>query len=56
MQACDIGPRAKLLRENVRTVKELYPHVTGLQLQVLRELSRTLLLSVRIDKEGVARA
>src|SRR6266849_4055857 len=47
MQACDIGPRAKLLRENVRTVKELYPHVTGLQLQVLRELSRTLLLSVR---------
>jgi hypothetical protein len=47
MQACDIGPKAKLLRENVRTVKELYPHVTGLQLQVLRELSRTLLLSVR---------
>ena len=47
MQACGIGPKAKLIRENVRTVKELYPHVTSLQLQVLRELSRSLLLSVR---------
>ena len=47
MQASRIGPTAKLIRENVRTVKELYPHVTDLQLQALRELTRTQFLSVR---------
>ena len=47
MQASRIEPKAKLIRENVRTVKGLYPHVTDLQLQLLRELTRTLLVSVR---------
>ena len=47
MQSSGIGPKAKLIRENVRTVKELYPQVTDSQLLVLRELSRTLRLSVR---------
>jgi hypothetical protein len=47
MQTSGIGPKAKLIRENVRTVKELYPQVTDSQLLVLRELSRTLRLSVR---------
>jgi hypothetical protein len=41
------GPMAKLIRENARTVKKLYPDVTNSQLGVLRELSRTLRLSVR---------
>jgi hypothetical protein len=40
-------PMAKLIRDNARTVKELYPHVTNSQLGVLRELGRTLRLSVR---------
>ncbi len=47
MRASGIRPKAKLIRENLRAVKELYPHVTNSQLLVLRELSRTLGLSVR---------
>jgi hypothetical protein len=47
MRASSIHPKAKLIRENLRAVKELYPHVTSSQLLVLRELSRTLGLSVR---------
>jgi hypothetical protein len=47
MRASCIRPMAKLIRENLRAVKELYPHVTNSQLLVLRELSRNLGLSVR---------
>ena len=47
MRTSGIPPKAKLIRENLRAVKELYPHVTNSQLVVLRELSRTLGLSVR---------
>ena len=47
MRASCIRPKAKLIRENLRAVKELYPHVTNSQLLVLRELSRNLDLSVR---------
>jgi hypothetical protein len=47
MRASSIRPKAKLIRENLRAVKELYPHVTSSQMLVLRELSRTLGLSVR---------
>jgi hypothetical protein len=47
MRASGIRPKAKLIRENLRAVKELYPHVTNSQLLVLRELSRTLGLSLR---------
>ena len=47
MRTSGIPPKAKLIRENLRAVKELYPHVTNSQLLVLRELSRTLGLSVR---------
>jgi len=42
------GPRAKLIRDNVRTVKKLYPQVTSSQMSALRELSRSLCLSIRI--------
>jgi hypothetical protein len=47
MEASSIRPKAKLIRENLRAVKELYPHVTRSQLVILRELSSTLGLSVR---------
>src|ERR1700740_2877876 len=47
MHKVGVAPKTKLIRENVRTVKELYPHFTRSQLLVLRELTRTLLLSVR---------
>ena len=47
MRTSGIPPKAKLIRENLRAVKELYLHVTNSQLVVLRELSRTLGLSVR---------
>ena len=47
MRASDIRPKAKLIRENLRAVKQLYPHVTSSQMLVLRELSNTLGLSVR---------
>jgi len=47
MRAFSIRPKAKLIRENLRAVKELYPGVTGSQIQALRDLSRTLGLSVR---------
>ena len=40
-------PTEKLLRENVRAVKELCSDVTNSQLLALRELSRSLRLSVR---------
>ena len=46
MRASRTRPKAKLIRENSRAVKELYPHVTDSQLLVLRELSRCLGLSV----------
>jgi hypothetical protein len=36
----------KLTRQNLRIVKKLYPHVTDLQLLLLREVSRTQHLSV----------
>jgi hypothetical protein len=36
----------KLTRQNLRIVKKLYPHVTDLQLLLLRELSRTQHLSI----------
>jgi hypothetical protein len=42
-----IGPKAKLIRENLRAVKELYPYVTNSQLLTVREMSRNLSLSVR---------
>ena len=47
MGASSIRPKAKLIRENLRAVKELYPNVTGSQMLVLRELGRTLSLSIR---------
>jgi hypothetical protein len=47
MRASSIRPKAKLIRENLRAVKQLYPHVTNSQMVVLRELCRTLGLSVR---------
>src|SRR5271169_6555177 len=47
MRASRNRPKAKLLRENLRAVKELYPSVTSSQMLVLRELGRTLCLSVR---------
>jgi hypothetical protein len=47
MKTSSIRPKAKLIRENVRTVKELYPHVTTSQLRVLLDLTRTLGLSVQ---------
>jgi hypothetical protein len=47
VRASDIRPKAKLIRENLRAVKQLYPHVTSSQMLVLRELSNTLGLSVR---------
>jgi hypothetical protein len=37
---------SKLIRQNVRVVKKLYPAVTGLQLAVLGEISRDLHLSL----------
>ena len=40
------GPTSKLIRQNVRAVKKLYPAVTGLQLAVLCEISRDLHLSL----------
>ena len=47
MRASSIRPKAKLIRENLRAVKQLYPHVTSSQMLVLRELSGSLGLSVR---------
>jgi hypothetical protein len=47
MRTFRTGPKAKLTRENLRAVKKLYPQVTNLQLLVLRELTRTLHLSVQ---------
>jgi hypothetical protein len=37
----------KLTRENMRAVKKLYPHLTQLQLGIVRELTRALRLSLR---------
>jgi hypothetical protein len=39
-------PKSKLIRQNVRLVKKLYPVVTSLQLAVLCEISRDLHLSL----------
>jgi hypothetical protein len=47
MRASSIRPNAKLIRENLRAVKQLYPHVTSSQMLALRELSLTPGLSVR---------
>jgi len=41
-------PKTKLIRDNVRTVKKLYPQVTNSQMLVLRDMTRTLHLSVRV--------
>src|ERR1039458_7730832 len=40
------GRMSKLIRQNVRAVKKLYPAVTGLQLAGLGEISRDLHLSL----------
>jgi hypothetical protein len=42
------GAKTKLIRDNVRTVKKLYPQVTNSQMLVLRDMTRTLNLSVRV--------
>ena len=39
-------PKTKLIRENLRAVKNLYPQATDLQLLFLREVTRTQQLSV----------
>ena len=39
-------PTSKLIRQNLRSVKKLYPVVTSLQLAVLREITRDLHLSL----------
>jgi hypothetical protein len=41
---------SKLIRQNVRVVKNLYPFVTSLQLSVLREITRDLHLSLIIGE------
>src|SRR6202049_4152496 len=46
MRRSGIGPKAKLIRENLRAVKHLYPHLSSSQILVLRELTNTLGLSV----------
>ena len=48
MPASGIGPKRNLIRDNVRAVKELYPQVTNSQMLVLRDMTRTLRLSVRV--------
>jgi hypothetical protein len=48
MPASRGGPKAKLIRDNVRTVKELYPEVTNSQMLVLRDMTRSMNLSVRV--------
>src|SRR5438477_4834844 len=40
------GPKLKLIRQNLRIVKRLYPDVTELQLSTLREISASLQLSI----------
>jgi hypothetical protein len=47
MMSCG-GPKTKLIRDNVRAVKKLYPQVTNSQMLVLRDMTRTLHLSVRV--------
>lgn len=42
------GPNTKLIRDNVRTVKKLYPQVTNSQMLVLRDMTRTLHLSLLV--------
>lgn len=46
IQIPSMRPIEKLIRENSRAVKQLYPHVTNSQLVALRELSRSLRISV----------
>ena len=47
MRVADTQFTRKLLRENFRTVKKLYPNPSNSQLIVLRELSRSLHLSLQ---------
>lgn len=47
MRVIDSRSKQKLIRENLRAVKELCPNVTSSQLEVLRELGRNLSLSLR---------
>jgi hypothetical protein len=42
------GPKTKLIRDNVRTVKKLYPQVTNSQMLVLRDMTRKLHLSIQV--------
>src|SRR2546422_1196934 len=46
MQNIPNRPRAKLIRQNLGVVKRRYPQVTELQLSSLREISRSLHLSI----------
>jgi hypothetical protein len=48
MQTASNRSMAKLIRDNVRTVKALYPSVTSSQLLTLRDLTQNLRLSVRM--------
>ena len=43
-----VGPKTRLIRDNLRTVKKLYPQVTNSQMPILRDLTRTLGLSIRV--------
>src|SRR6266496_4952861 len=47
MRTSSTRPKAKLIRENLRAVKELYPSVTSSQVMALRELGHTHGLSLR---------
>jgi len=47
MQVPGSPAKEKLIRENLRAVKEFCPHVTNSQLHALQQLSRSLRLSVR---------
>src|SRR5207247_4322826 len=41
-----VGPKVKLMRQNLRTAKRLYRGVTELQLSMLREIGASLQLSI----------
>jgi hypothetical protein len=42
------GPKTKLIRDNVRAVKKLYPQVSNSQTLVLRDMTRAMHFSVRL--------
>src|SRR5713101_315848 len=46
MQNFHNRPKSKIIRQNLGVVKRLYPQVTELQLSILREISRSLHLSI----------